>query len=204
MNGYPNFNNFGEYLYWSYANLQMYYAALKMHLSEYDQLCYKIRAKYYKRYKDGVYHITDLFRFNEGKLKADNKYCWYCGKEVSSADDLTMDHIFPKSKGGDNSIDNIFLVCKACNSSKKDKDLIDWFFEKYEFIPMYFVTHYLKLIYLFAEKHELMGKHREELGKMNLPFNINNIRIHPYDLPTQDEYADEEFLPVLWREDSDV
>ncbi len=34
---YPKFANFGEYLFWSYANLQMLCAALNMGKAKYDR-----------------------------------------------------------------------------------------------------------------------------------------------------------------------
>ena len=34
---YPKFANFGEYLFWSYANLQMLCAALNMGKTKYDK-----------------------------------------------------------------------------------------------------------------------------------------------------------------------
>ena len=42
---FPKFANFGEYLFWSYANLQMLCAALNMGKAKYDKSCYMIRAK---------------------------------------------------------------------------------------------------------------------------------------------------------------
>jgi len=39
------FSNFGDYLYWSYANLQMLHYALKDGKPRYDRMCYMIRAK---------------------------------------------------------------------------------------------------------------------------------------------------------------
>ena len=47
----------------------------------------------------------------------DENICQYCGKEFSS-DDLTMDHIIPKAKGGKKSWKNIVTACKPCNQKK--------------------------------------------------------------------------------------
>ena len=57
---YPKFANFGEYLFWSYANLQMLCAALNMGKTKYDKSCYMIRAKAFKAYKEGRWNIHDL------------------------------------------------------------------------------------------------------------------------------------------------
>lgn len=40
----PKFANFGEYLFWSYANLQLLCAALNMGKEKYDRSCYMIRS----------------------------------------------------------------------------------------------------------------------------------------------------------------
>ena len=44
---------------------------------------------------------------------------------------------------------------------------------------------YLKNIYFYALKNELLGKHREELDAMNLPFNYRYIPL---------EYPDPEYF----------
>jgi 5-methylcytosine-specific restriction endonuclease McrA len=44
--------------------------------------------------------------------------CQYCGKEGD-----TIDHIFPRSKGGTHTWDNIVLACRACNYKKGSKTL---------------------------------------------------------------------------------
>ncbi len=47
-----------------------------------------------------------------------DKYrCQYCG-EKKGAGELTLDHIFPRSRGGDNSPVNIATACIACNNRK--------------------------------------------------------------------------------------
>lgn len=43
--------------------------------------------------------------------------CQYCG-EKKQAGELTLDHIFPRSRGGENSPVNIVAACLACNNRK--------------------------------------------------------------------------------------
>ena len=53
---YSRFLNFGEMLFWSYANLQMLFVARKEGKAKYDRICYMIRAK---AYKEGKWQIHD-------------------------------------------------------------------------------------------------------------------------------------------------
>jgi len=46
--------------------------------------------------------------------------CQYCG-DKKAATGLTLDHIFPRSRGGDNSPVNIVTACLACNGRKGDR-----------------------------------------------------------------------------------
>ncbi len=47
--------------------------------------------------------------------------CQYCGCE----DDLTFDHLIPRSKGGQTTWDNIITACSPCNLRKGGKLLVD-------------------------------------------------------------------------------
>lgn len=49
-------------------------------------------------------------------------HCLACRKKVGF-DKLTVDHIKPLAKGGDNTIDNIQPLCMPCNSSKGTKTI---------------------------------------------------------------------------------
>jgi len=51
-------------------------------------------------------------------LHRDNNTCQYCGK-VSS--ELSIDHVVPKSKGGENSWENTVAACLRCNTLKGNK-----------------------------------------------------------------------------------
>lgn len=53
-------------------------------------------------------------------LRRDNFTCQYCGRTVKDGVKLHIDHIFPKSKGGDLSIGNLVTACFDCNEGKRD------------------------------------------------------------------------------------
>lgn len=171
------FANFGEYFYWAYANFQMLHYALGAGKKEYDRQCFMVRAKAYKAYCEGRWKPHDLYDFNKAKMLYADK-CWYCGKEFAGGRNLTLDHVFPRSKGGDSAMDNLVPVCQSCNSSKGRKDVLRWFAERDLFPPLHVIVHYYKQIYLYAAAHDLFGKHRDELRAMSLPFDVDAIITH--------------------------
>lgn len=50
-------------------------------------------------------------------LMRDSYECQYCGSE----DNLTLDHVVPKSKGGKDTWENLVAACQKCNSRKGDR-----------------------------------------------------------------------------------
>lgn len=50
-------------------------------------------------------------------MKRDGYKCGYC----SSTRNLTIDHIIPRSKGGENTWQNLVTCCSRCNSLKDNK-----------------------------------------------------------------------------------
>jgi 5-methylcytosine-specific restriction endonuclease McrA len=51
-------------------------------------------------------------------LHRDNYTCQYCGERRH---DLTIDHIFPRSRGGGDSWENVAAACLRCNVKKGDR-----------------------------------------------------------------------------------
>ncbi|MEM2047605.1 MAG: HNH endonuclease, partial [Candidatus Jordarchaeales archaeon] len=49
--------------------------------------------------------------------------CVACGSRITIA---SGDHIIPLSKGGPQSAENFMPLCKRCNSSKGNRDLLEW------------------------------------------------------------------------------
>ncbi|MEJ2289320.1 MAG: HNH endonuclease, partial [Deinococcales bacterium] len=57
--------------------------------------------------------------FNRRNLfKRDDHTCQYCG---TRSNDLTLDHVLPRSRGGPTSWTNVVACCKRCNARKRDR-----------------------------------------------------------------------------------
>lgn len=53
-----------------------------------------------------------------GVLRRDSHQCAYCGRFAS-----TIDHVIPRSRGGESSWENLVAACHGCNSHKADRTL---------------------------------------------------------------------------------
>jgi 5-methylcytosine-specific restriction endonuclease McrA len=51
-------------------------------------------------------------------LRRDNFRCTYCGRGDLT---LTIDHLVPKARGGDDSWENLVSACTRCNNKKGDR-----------------------------------------------------------------------------------
>lgn len=58
--------------------------------------------------------------------------CGYCG----NTEKLHQEHVIPISKDGPYTKWNIIPGCQSCNSSKSDKDMLDWYMEQEFFNPI--------------------------------------------------------------------
>jgi 5-methylcytosine-specific restriction endonuclease McrA len=53
-------------------------------------------------------------------IDKDGAYCKICKKIFESKKEITLDHIIPVSKGGDDEISNLQLAHFECNQTKND------------------------------------------------------------------------------------
>ena len=58
-------------------------------------------------------------------LKRDGYRCQMCGKTSDDGVKLQVDHMTPLTLGGDNSEDNLWVLCSVCNSGKSMQTLHD-------------------------------------------------------------------------------
>ena len=58
---------------------------------------------------------------NQIRIEAKNR-CGYClSQQAFLPYTLEIEHIFPTSRGGEDSVENLWLACRACNLAKSNK-----------------------------------------------------------------------------------
>lgn len=85
--------------------------------------------------------------------------CIYCGVEESEeTGTMSLEHIVPMKRGGRHHISNLVIGCKACNSKKNDKTLI-------EFYRTHEPFHIRRLDYIFKHVAYFTKRTEEEVAK---------------------------------------
>ena len=70
-----------------------------------------------------TFRSSDAKRLWRESIKArDGHRCVYCG----STEDLTIDHIRPRARGGETNSTNCVTACRPCNQAKGSKHLVDF------------------------------------------------------------------------------
>jgi hypothetical protein len=139
-----------DLIYWEYAQLIAKSAGLGGQ--------YGFIVSRYKKLKSGEMKWSSTLHDHFKELET-GRVCVYCG----TVDALSMDHIIPVSRAGVDqriirllqSADNAVCACKKCNSSKRDRDVFEWYGEERAGeIPKLVLSKFLKLAY---ELHETQG-----------------------------------------------
>lgn len=89
----------------------------------------KVKLQHYSKDKESSV-IKQQFSVNDLLNKiGDNPKCYLTGRNINLAESRSynLDHIIPRSKGGDNSIDNCGLACRDANQAKNDMLLEDFY-----------------------------------------------------------------------------
>lgn len=159
-----------ELIYWSYANLAMAHDGINRGLPTYDKTSFIIRMRMYKGLLSGKLQISSLFKDERWKME-NGARCVYCG----STENLSVDHLFPRIKGGADNVENLVCSCKSCNSSKGKKDLVVWYKERGLFPSIMVLRRYLKLVYYQCIDLGIMEKAIDEVDESSLPFSLSEI-----------------------------
>ena len=152
----PAVKTIKDLIYWEYAKL-ISGSALS------DRKAFPFIMRVFKELQGGKKKWSDILRED---LNMDSAKCAYCG----GIDNLSNDHIIPKRECHFAEVHNIVKACKACNSSKGNNDLIEWWGidRRYE-IPRIVMGKYLKMLYICHECRCTINKGDLNLdGKLNL------------------------------------
>jgi hypothetical protein len=134
-----------DLIFWEYAKL-ISGSALD------DRKNYGFVMHNFKQLQSGKKRWSDILRED---MSMDVGKCAYC----NSSEVLSNDHIVPKRECHFAEIHNIVKACKSCNSSKGDKDLIEWWgIERRYEIPRIVIGKYLKMLYVCHECRETLDK----------------------------------------------
>jgi 5-methylcytosine-specific restriction endonuclease McrA len=74
------------------------------------------------RYVRLVYRYTQARCSRKHLILRDRSTCQYCGIHCTSKT-ISIDHIIPRSKGGNSSWENLVVACSSCNHKKANKHL---------------------------------------------------------------------------------
>ena len=69
-------------------------------------------------------HVVRVRFTRKNIIIRDDSNCQYCGQKVSKSA-ITIDHIIPRSRGGESNFTNCVVSCMRCNSIKADKTLAE-------------------------------------------------------------------------------
>lgn len=95
-------------------------------------MCFTGRANVVLNYPDSIFPAVIVLKSYVRKkfmsyacnrknvIWRDKNICQYCGNRFIFSE-LTMDHVIPKSRGGDRSWTNIVACCKKCNNNKSNR-----------------------------------------------------------------------------------
>jgi hypothetical protein len=91
------------------------------------------------------------------------KQCVFCG----NGENLTTDHLIPRSRGGEDSPDNLVLSCFSCNTSRKDKGVFAWLgLKKKDNLHRLVAGKYLKELYRLHEAKGTLLKSIDDLASL--------------------------------------
>ena len=93
-------------------------------------------------HKDYLYSLEIMNRkearqvWREGIKACWNHQCAFCDGIPIADESLTLDHVKPKSAGGEDLTSNLIPACHPCNTDKGSTEWITWFRAQSFYTPM--------------------------------------------------------------------
>lgn len=171
----PAIETVRQHIAWSYANLARTHAALDAGATKYARTHHMVRARLFKGLSSNTMQMRTLYDDEKVKLSYPQACC-YCGMTHP----LSIDHLIPRIMDGSDYSDNLVWACKSCNSSKRDRDLLEWCQVKNNFPSVLLLRRYMKLVARYCETHGLLDTPLADVTSRRLPFALELL---PYTFP---------------------
>lgn len=169
----PTIETVWDHISWSYANLARADAALNEGCSKYKRHHHIIRSKLFSGLRTGKMSMRSLYDDERLKMTLPQACC-YCGSTAG----LSLDHLIPRFRGGEDEGDNLVWACRSCNSSKGKADLLQWMDRRGVFPPLFLLRRYLKLVTRYCQKHDILELPVNEATELPLPFELSLLPHH--------------------------
>jgi hypothetical protein len=120
---------------------------------------YRFVSDRFKALRDGGITMSGTIREWQREQEL-HKECVFCG----AGENLHMDHLIPRSRGGEDSADNMVWSCRNCNVSRGNKGVFVWLgLKKKDNLHRLVAGKYLKQLFdLHAEKGT-MNIHKDDI-----------------------------------------
>jgi 5-methylcytosine-specific restriction endonuclease McrA len=160
-----NRSTVGHLIHWSYAWLIATRLVQEMDLPPDKRKRNRKAVPIFGRLNRGELTISGLDRdYFQAMMRP--ACCAHCG----AREQLTNDHLIPRSRGGDHVSENVVLACRTCNSSRRDTDLMHWYRQRRRFPTLSLMRHHLKLCRNVARDMNLLHISSDAAVSQGLPY----------------------------------
>ena len=119
------------------------------------------------KYQKNLLTISNLDR-DDALSQMASPICAHCG---NSAPAYHLDHLIPQSKLKSDYVGlNQVISCPRCNTSRGNKDLMEWYRNNMTFPSLGVLRRYLKLCYFHAKQRGYLNLSVEEALQKGMPF----------------------------------
>jgi len=102
-------------------------------------------------------------RFRKSILHAWNGRCAYCNEVLGR--NSTLDHVLPRSKGGETVLTNLVACCFSCNSRKSSHPVFEWYQSQLDYCPLREHRLHCWLSGETHESHPLLHEHESATSR---------------------------------------
>ncbi len=123
------------------------------------EINYKFVSDRFKALRDGEITMSGTIREWQKEQELP-KECVFCGAK----ENLQMDHLISRSRGGNDSADNMVWACQNCNTSRGDRGIFVWLgLKKKDNLHRIVAGKYLKQLFDLHEAKETMNIHKDNI-----------------------------------------